>query len=374
MNQADVAVIGAGIAGLAHAYEAARRGYKVVLFERHPRAWGASGRNFGLILPLGLATGLMRLWARRSRKVWRQLAEEAGFWLDPTGVLVAAYHDDELAVLHEFVEQTDRAELPCHLLNKLDALTACRVLRREKLRGGLFSPTSLVIDPREVMVSLPAYLARAYGVTLCYGQAVTEVELPYLQAGGDIWRVERAIVCCGSDFETLYPDLFCRSDLTRCKLQMLRTEPQPDAWRLGPAVMTGLSLKHYPAFATCPSLSTLKQRLAADYPMLEQWGIHLLAVQNGSGEVILGDSHEYGLAPDPFDRTEVEELIVAHLRQTLDLPSFYISHRWHGIYAKHQSQDFLIAAPEPDVRVVAGLGGAGMTISFGLAQDLFEYW
>ncbi len=32
-RQADIAVIGAGMVGLAHAYEAARRGLSVVLFE-----------------------------------------------------------------------------------------------------------------------------------------------------------------------------------------------------------------------------------------------------------------------------------------------------------------------------------------------------
>src|SRR5262245_51751837 len=98
----DDAVVGAGIIGLAHAYHLARAGRRVAVFERSPRAQGASVRNFGMLWPIGQPPGAMLQLALRSRALWLEMLRDAGLWHDRVGSLHLAYHDDEAAVLREF--------------------------------------------------------------------------------------------------------------------------------------------------------------------------------------------------------------------------------------------------------------------------------
>ncbi len=67
----DIAVIGAGIIGLSHAYAAAQRGLRVAIFERSYTPVGASVRNFGHGLILGQAPGKMLDLAKNSREIWQ---------------------------------------------------------------------------------------------------------------------------------------------------------------------------------------------------------------------------------------------------------------------------------------------------------------
>src|SRR5215831_10546739 len=103
-RRADVAVIGGGILGLAHAFAAARQGRRVVLFERNQRASGASVRNFGMIWPIGQPHGEMHSLAMRSREIWLEVLKNAALPHAPTGSLHIAYRNDEKTVLREFAE------------------------------------------------------------------------------------------------------------------------------------------------------------------------------------------------------------------------------------------------------------------------------
>ncbi|TGT34920.1 FAD-dependent oxidoreductase, partial [Mesorhizobium sp. M4B.F.Ca.ET.169.01.1.1] len=86
----DLAVVGSGIIGLAHALAAARRGLRVVVIDRDQKANGASMRNFGLVVVTGEEPGPSRRLAERSREIWLELAQEARLDILHRGKLIAA--------------------------------------------------------------------------------------------------------------------------------------------------------------------------------------------------------------------------------------------------------------------------------------------
>ncbi len=97
----DVAIVGGGIVGLAHAWRAVRRGYRVLLLERTQFAQGASVRNFGMIWPVGQPAGELYQIALQSREFWMQLGAQGVTSVEACGSLHLAHQPDELDVLQD---------------------------------------------------------------------------------------------------------------------------------------------------------------------------------------------------------------------------------------------------------------------------------
>lgn len=339
----------------------------MVLCERGRAATGASIRNFGMIWPIGQPSGEMHRMALRSREVWLEVLEAARLPYLPTGSLHVAYHDDEVEVLREFADIAPRAGYECEWLDGPQVLERSLAVQPKGLQGGLWSATELTVDPRLVVARLPEYLAEL-GVAAHFGTAVTHIELPWIETGAGSHEADVAIVCAGDDFETLFPEVFRRSGLTRCKLQMMRTAPQHAGWALGPALAAGLTLRFYKAFQMCSTLQKLKSRVACEKPEYEKYLIHVLVSQTADGAITLGDSHEYGDCVDIFDKPEIDELILREAQTFLRLPNFRVAERWHGVYSTHAEKPFFEAEPAERVHIVTAPGGSGMTLSFGLAE------
>jgi hypothetical protein len=116
-------------------------------------------------------------------------------------------------------------------------------------------------------------------------------------------------------------------------------------------------------------MARLRQRIHEELPAHVKYGIHVMAAQNHLGEVVIGDSHEYDEAIEPFDKVEIDQLILDYLRGLVRLPDWTIAERWHGQFARHPTQTLFTAEPAPGVLIHVSPGGAGMTLSFGQAED-----
>src|SRR5208283_1475183 len=126
----DLAIVGAGICGLAHVLAAARKGKRVVVLDRDTEANGASIRNFGFVTVTGQQAGECWRRAMRSRDVWLEVAKEAKIALEQRGLLMIARRPEARAVIEQYLAT--------------DAGAACRLVEPheiERFGSGLCTET-----------------------------------------------------------------------------------------------------------------------------------------------------------------------------------------------------------------------------------------
>ena len=364
----DLAVVGAGIVGLAHALAAARLGKRVVVIDRDARANGASVRNFGFVTVTGQQRGECWRRARRSRDVWAEIAPLAGIRVEQRGLLMVARRPEARAVLEAFLA-TEMGE-GCELLEPAAARARCPQLAEGPLAGALWSPHDLRVESRAAIPALAAYLEEALGVTFLRRAQVRAVEPPRLETTGGTVHAEACVVCPGDDFLTLFPERLAAYGLTRCKLHMLRTAAQPPGWRLPGAVMSDLGLVRYLGYAELPEAGALRRRLEAEQAEWLANGVHLIVVQSADGSLVVGDSHHYDPMPDPFAPDAVDRLITAELAAVLDLPRPEIAERWTGTYASAPDRLMLVDRPSDAVRLVVVTSGTGASTAFAIGEEV----
>ncbi|MEO5890784.1 MAG: TIGR03364 family FAD-dependent oxidoreductase [Ferruginibacter sp.] len=372
MTNKKAIVIGAGIAGLATARALSVKGFSVKVFDRGQQAVGASIRNFGMIWPIGQPEGKFYNRAIRSKNIWKETCEASGIWHEAAGSLHLAYHTDEMQVLTELNDIFNQQGRKVSLLSKADIIQKYGAVNTENLAGGLYSPEEMIVDPRESIAKMPAYFTEKFGIEFFWGKCVSYICDQTIYIGNEEeHEADIIFVCSGADFETLYPEVYSSLPLTKCKLQMMRLAPQPGNQRIGTAVCGGLSLIHYNSFKAAPSLDALKERYQQEMADYLHWGIHVMISQNGKGELTVGDSHEYGLTPDPFDKQFINKMILDYLKKFMRLEDWSVIETWNGVYPKLTNGEIdIFLSPEKGVHILNGLGGLGMTMSFGFAEEM----
>ncbi len=363
----DLAVVGAGIVGLAHALAGARRGLRVVVLDREAESIGASVRNFGFVTVTGQEAGACWRRALRSRDVWAEVAPKAGIRIEQEGLLVAARRPEAMAVLEAFA-RTDMGEA-CTLLTAAEARNRCPHLAHGPLAGALWSPHERRVESRDAIPRLAAWLAEAMGVTFLRPVHVYGIEGRHLLTTAGAIEAAQVVVCPGDERLVLYPERIRALGIGRCRLQMLKVRPGNGA-RLPAAVMADLSLVRYLGYAALPEAAALRRVLEREQPAHLAAGIHLIVVQGLDGDLVVGDSHHYEESPAPFADGRVDDLIFDELDAVLDLGERRVVERWMGTYAHLPDRLMVVDAPEPHVRLVVVTSGTGASTAFAIAEEV----
>lgn len=366
----DLAVIGGGVIGLAHAITAARRGWRVVVIERECRANGASIRNFGFVTVTGQERGESWRLARRTRDVWADIAPRAGITVEHRGLYLSARSPEALAVIDAFLA-TEMGE-GCARITADAFRGAMGGLGSHDLLGALYSPHELRVESRDAIPLLARWATEALGIDILTQTAAYSSVPPVVQTSRGPIAAGHVVVCAGDDFSTLWPDRIAAYGLRRCRLSMLRLADP--GFRMPGALMSDLSLTRYAGYADLPEAAALKAKLLGEQPRHYANGVHLIVAQGSDGTLIVGDSHHYADLPGPFAPASAEQDILDEYARATGVAAPEVIERWVGTYASAQDRTHLIDAPADDVRLVIVTGGTGASTSFGIAEKTLDQW
>jgi FAD dependent oxidoreductase TIGR03364 len=361
----DLAVVGAGILGLACALAAARSGKSVVVIDRDAQANGASVRNFGFITVTGQQRGDCWRRAMRSRDVWDEIAPLADIEIVHRGLLVVARRVEAARVLEAFAQS--ETGLGCRL-HEGRAASRLQPGLSGDFEAVLESPHDRRVESRDALPRLAAWLERAHRVEFARRTAALGVAPGKVSTSRGEISAGAVVVCAGDDFHTLFADRIAPYRLTRCKLQMLRVRSRKGV-ALSRALMTDLSLVRYLGYAELPEAAALRSRLEREQAEHLAAGIHLIAVGAADGSIVVGDSHVYADTPDPFASEAFDELILDEY-EALFGERPMVEARWTGTYASASDRLMLMDAPFPDVRVATVTSGTGASTGFAIGEEI----
>ena len=378
MKQYDLVVVGAGIVGLAHAYEATQRGLKVAVIEKNNRCVGASIRNFGFITVSGQSKKDTWRRARYSREVWKSICEQANIPVLHRGSWVVCQRPEAVDVAQAFLKSDMGAD--CRLFTPAEfsslgdhGFQNTQFLNLDAAQGLFYSPYEFRVESREAIPILTEWLSSEHEVDFIWGTEVTDYDNTQVHTSQGSFLANKVVICPGGEMNGIAKQFISHHPITLCTLQMLRVRLDSN-FRLPGSVMTDNSLARYLGWAELPEAIELKKIIENEMPDYIKEGIHLIAVQSADSSLVIGDSHRYGNAESVFSDEAIDEMIIGLLHKTLKYSDLRVIERWSGVYPSMSQQDALIEKVTNSLRVAIVTSGTGASTAFGLAKDNLDDW
>jgi glycine/D-amino acid oxidase-like deaminating enzyme len=183
----DIAIVGAGLAGLTVALEAARLGASIAVLEGRHVGWGASGHHLGTVMPgfgLPVADLIERVGIEDARELWA-LSKEGAEYVRATATEEAMPG----IALSEGALEVSNVDAGEALISRLQTLSGDldtevegwqvdRVrseLRTDRYFHGIHYPRAFQLDPRKYVHGLAA-LARRAGARIFEDTPVVSID------------------------------------------------------------------------------------------------------------------------------------------------------------------------------------------------------
>ena len=362
-----IIVIGGGILGTAHAFEAVKRGHQVTHLEREVEARGATVRNFGLVWVSGRADSELEA-SLRSRELWEDLSRRVpGIGFRPTGSLTLLRTPREVAVAEDVAARPD-AQARGFALVEPDLAQALNPALRGKFLGGLHCSRDAAVESRQALPAIRAYLEATDRYRfLPSTEAMSITGRTVRDDRGNRHEGDVILVCPGAAHGGLTREIAGDLPVRRVRLQMMQTAPLGEA--LTTAIADGDSFRYYPAFQGS-ALNDL-QHNESQHTIAGENHMQLLCVQRLHGGLTIGDTHAYD---EPFD-FDVHEAPYAYLTEVVEeflgRPLPPVVQRWAGVYSQCITSDQLVCrtSTADGVWVITGPGGRGMTLGPVLGEQ-----
>ncbi len=364
MNQdPEVAVIGAGVVGLACGAALARHGRRVVLLERHGSPGQETSTRNSQVIHAGLyypTNSLKALCCVEGRERLYRRCEEYNIPHRRTGKLVVATEVQEQEALERIAELGS-----ANGAGALELLAGDEIHRREprvRACAGLWSPESGIVDAHQLLASYQAEL-ESHG-----SEVVFQTRVEGLTRAGDLWRVDTRFD--GEEpFELHVPWVVNAAGLDADRIATLAGL---DAVELGYRVWRCKG----DYFSVAPALGALTRHLV--YPVPGQAGLGIHVTLDLGGRFLLGPDVEYvdRISYD-VDPGKAEHFASAVRRYLPELRAEHLSPEMAGIRPKLQApggpfRDFVIAEESahgcPGLVNLLGIESPGLTAADAIAE------
>lgn len=257
-NKYDLIVVGGGILGTFHAYHALLKGLRVLQLEKDNYPVSSTVRNFGQVVPSGMA-GRWFDYGVRGLEIYKSIQNEMDISVRNNGSMYIASDPDEVQMLHELSAHYQLVDYEHELWSKEQVLQAYPMMHASYVKEAIIFKQEVSVEPDLMIHRLHHYMQSKFDqYTLKYNKTVIACEdtadiVNVTSSDNEVFYTDKVIICNGYEFKILYRSLFENSGLKISKLQMMRTKPLK-SMHLPGNILTGLTIRRYESFeAYCPS-------------------------------------------------------------------------------------------------------------------------